>query len=64
MQFIFVGPEKGTNATVTKLTNITDKIFKCRTNDKSLTERNCPDQNLFNVRGKTKPQWQIAWGRE
>ena len=49
--------------------NVTDQIFKCRINDKSLIERKCPDQNLFNniifnVRGKTKPQWQIAWGRE
>ena len=32
---------------LTKLTNISDKIFKCRTNDKSLIERKCPDQNLF-----------------
>ena len=62
MQYIFVELENGTKAMVTKLTNMTDKIFKCRTNDKSLKE--CPDQNIFNVRGKTKPQWQIAWGRE
>ena len=74
---IVIGPKKGsdvelengTKAMVTKLTNITDKIFKCRTNDKSLIMRKCPDQNLFrdilfDIRGKTKPQWQIAWGRE
>ena len=57
---IIVGPKKGsdvelengTKAMVTKLTSITDKIIKCRTNDKSLTEGKCP-KSFQSIRGKT-----------
>ena len=57
---IIIGPKKGsdvelengTKAMVTKLTNITDKIIKCRTNDKSLTEGKCP-KSFQSIRGKT-----------
>ena len=57
---IIIGPKKGsdvelengTKAMVTKLTSITDKIIKCRTNDKSLTEGKCP-KSFQSIRGKT-----------
>ena len=57
---IIIGPKKGsdvelengTKAMVTKLTSITDKIIKCRTNDKSSTEGKCP-KSFQSIRGKT-----------